>query len=79
MIAEESLRPESIGQLHRALVGQPVWSDLPLVILTRVGLASRRLVREAEALGNATFVERPVRITTLINAAQVALRTSTPV
>lgn len=74
ILAEEALKDDSLVQLERFLSGQPPWSDLPIILLTRgrsgpdanLGLASR--------LGNVTILERPLHPVTLVSAARAALR-----
>lgn len=58
------------GCLQEALRHQPPWSDFPLVVLTREGTEGRGL-RESV---NATLVERPVKIRSLLSVVRAALR-----
>lgn len=77
MIAEEMLRGRDLGPLREGLARQPPWSDLPLVVLTRGPATPRRdpyTAGLADALGNAVFLERPLRAATLGAAVQAALR-----
>ena len=77
LIAEEALRGRDLGPLREALAGQPPWSDLPLVVLTRGPSTPRQdpyAAGLAEALGNAVFLERPLRVATLTAAVRAALR-----
>jgi anti-sigma regulatory factor (Ser/Thr protein kinase)/DNA-binding response OmpR family regulator len=77
LIALEALTPPVLELLNRMLAQQPPWSDLPLIILTGSGRAteaSEALLQGSEQLGNATFLERPLRISTLVRAVRVALR-----
>jgi signal transduction histidine kinase/ActR/RegA family two-component response regulator len=53
---------------------QPVWSDLPLIILSRSGPESSRLAQILPLLGNISVVERPVRTNTLISLVRSSLR-----
>src|SRR5262249_1236924 len=46
---------------------QPVWSDLPLLILSRSGRESGALAPILGRLGNVSVVERPVRASTLLS------------
>ena len=76
LIASEALTPSSLAQIRAALAQQPPWSDLPLIILTSGGRDPRERGPWAEALdalGNTTLLERPLRMATLIHAAQAAL------
>lgn len=78
LIAQEALTPPVLEQLARLLSQQPPWSDLPLIVLTGSGRsddAAAEVLHRLERLGNATFLERPLRKATLVRSAQVALRT----
>lgn len=76
VIAEESLTGKLVQHLGNRLLGQPVWSDLPLILLLGEG---RRPEEEpggrAHGLeGHITILERPVREMSLVSAARTALR-----
>jgi signal transduction histidine kinase/ActR/RegA family two-component response regulator len=78
VIAEEALVPgDGLTCLMEVLRKQPVWSDLPLVVLTS-GPASVRVTEKLVArLGsswNVTFLERPLRVLTLVSTLRTALR-----
>jgi signal transduction histidine kinase/CheY-like chemotaxis protein len=75
-IAEEGLVPEAISCLHDALVKQPAWSDIPIIIMTGGGKTtpfSARLAHQLEDIGNLTLLERPLRILTLVSAVQAGV------
>ncbi len=75
--AEEALRGRDLAPLRAALAGQPPWSDLPLVVLTRGPSTPRQdpyTAGLADSLGNAVFLERPLRVATLTAAVRAALR-----
>ena len=76
MLTEEALTPETTPKLARALDRQPAWSDVPLIILTAaLSLDTKpRTFRELGRRTNVTFVDRPVRVNSLVSAAQSALR-----
>ena len=77
LVAEEALRGRDLAPLRAALAGQPPWSDLPLVVLTRGPSTPRQDPYTAglsDALGNAVFLERPLRAATLTAAVRAALR-----
>jgi signal transduction histidine kinase len=60
-----------------ALGDQPAWSDLPIVVLTAEGELSRVIAAGVETLasrGNVMFLERPVRVATLVTVLRTALR-----
>src|SRR3954471_21022294 len=68
VIAEEVLTAAARESLIRRLEAQPPWSDFPFVLLSH----ERNLA--AEALGNVTRLDRPVRVPTLLSAVGAALR-----
>jgi signal transduction histidine kinase/ActR/RegA family two-component response regulator len=72
LLAEEAIAPGS--SLQTVVARQPVWSDLPFVILTIQGAASEAAAEAVETLGNVTLLERPVRVATLVSAVRTALR-----
>jgi signal transduction histidine kinase/ActR/RegA family two-component response regulator len=53
---------------------QPVWSDLPVLVLSRSGAESATLAPLLGGLGNVSVVERPVRMTTLVSLLLSSLR-----
>jgi signal transduction histidine kinase/ActR/RegA family two-component response regulator len=74
IVADEALHPEVVESLLNVLGQQPPWSDLPLIVFTHGGETSERVLEELVPLGNATVLERPVRLTTLLSAVKAALR-----
>jgi signal transduction histidine kinase/ActR/RegA family two-component response regulator len=56
------------------LMPQPVWSDLPIVVLSRSGRESAALADVVARLGNVSVVERPVRTSTLVSLVRSCLR-----
>jgi signal transduction histidine kinase len=76
LITEEALDNASMQCLREVLEKEPPWSDLPLMIFTSRPSAEL-VVRSFEQLGaraNVTLIERPIRVKTMISAAQVSLR-----
>ena len=76
LIASEALTPDSLRLLQGSLAQQPPWSDLPIIILTSGGRESSGKGRPSDALdalSNTTLLERPLRVATLVHAAQSAL------
>ena len=75
IVTEESLDDPGSAAIRAALDRQPVWSDLPLIVLgtpyasTGVGLLDR-----LAPTANVTLVERPTRPLTLVTVARAALR-----
>jgi signal transduction histidine kinase len=74
LIAEEHLSITLQAPLSDWLSRQPPWSDLPVLILTRPGADSPEAAEAWRTLGNVTLLERPTRVTTLLSAAQTAIR-----
>jgi len=74
LIAEEHLSSVLKAPLSAWLARQPPWSDLPILILTRPGADSPESAEAWRTLGNVTLLERPTRVTTLLSAAQTAIR-----
>ncbi|HET8696187.1 MAG TPA: ATP-binding protein [Gammaproteobacteria bacterium] len=74
VVAEERMVSAESKRLAAVLRGQPPWSDLPLLLITREGADSPRAREAVSTLGNVTLLERPLRITTLLSAVRTALR-----
>ncbi len=74
LIGEEHLTNSLKMPLAAWLSRQPPWSDLPILILTRPGADSPEAAEAWRTLGNVTLLERPTRVTTLLSAAQTAIR-----
>jgi signal transduction histidine kinase len=74
LIGEEHLTGSLKAPLAGWLSRQPAWSDLPILILTRPGADSPEAAEAWRTLGNVTLLERPTRVTTLLSAAQTAIR-----
>lgn len=77
LVAEEALSNDGLRCLSDVLNHQPPWSDLPIVIFASVvpsEAATARLQQMLTVLGNVTFVDRPVRVATLVTAMRAALR-----
>ncbi len=78
LIAEEAVAVANVAPLNQWVAEQPVWSDLPFVLLTRRrsgGLDQNPLgLRLMKLLGNVTLIERPFHPLTLVSIAEAALR-----
>jgi len=77
LLTEESLVAGPRDVITAALDAQPAWSDVPVIILTAEGELSRAIANRVEAIasrGNATLLERPVRVATLVTVTRAALR-----
>ncbi|MFI5230496.1 MAG: sensor histidine kinase [Gemmatimonadales bacterium] len=77
IVAEEALVERARHALLSALEQQPSWSDVPLIILTAQRDLSPATADDFEGIAarsNATLLERPVRIATLVTTVRSALR-----
>ena len=74
LIPEEAASSAQNTALAAQLAGQPAWSDLPILVLTRPGADSAETGEAVRMLGNVTLIERPVRLATLISAVRSAIR-----
>ena len=71
ILADEALQPDTTAGLLEAVARQPPWSDLPLIVFTR-GESSEQILEVLVPLGNATLLERPVRLSTLVSTVKAA-------
>ena len=75
LVTEEALGPDAVPPLARVLEEQPAWSDVPVIILTGSPHEVKgRSFRDLGRRTNVTLIDRPVRINSLVSAAQAALR-----
>lgn len=77
LLAEEALSVAAQAHLGAVLARQPSWSDLPVVVFAAAvdgRAAAARMQQLLGVLGNVTFIERPVRVPTLVIALKAALR-----
>jgi two-component system, sensor histidine kinase len=77
VITEEALTPGFTKALIALLQQQPPWSDLPIVVITHSGDASRSTLLklgQLEQMRNVTFIEQPVRMLTLLSTVNAALQ-----
>ncbi|WP_398472043.1 PAS domain-containing protein, partial [Tardiphaga sp.] len=77
VIADEAIKNADLRYLDRWLHNQPVWSDFPIVLLTRQGGGPERnpdAARLRQVFGNVTFLERPFHPTTLISVVGSSVR-----
>jgi signal transduction histidine kinase/ActR/RegA family two-component response regulator len=73
VVSEEAIAADS-DELIACLSRQPVWADLPVIVLSRSGSESPKLTGLLAKIGNVSVVERPVRISTLLSVVRVAIR-----
>jgi signal transduction histidine kinase/ActR/RegA family two-component response regulator len=74
LLAEEALNPVTVNGLLQVLSAEGPWSDLPLILFARGGQTSEDILGRLGPLGNATILERPVRLSTLLSTVKAALR-----
>ena len=75
LLGEEALVNEvHVQYLGERIQRQPPWSDLPVLLLTHPGADSPIVRMALRQLGNVAILERPVRVASLLTAAQTALR-----
>ncbi len=73
IISEEAVLAHS-SQLLTCLSGQPLWSELPVIILSKPGRESSLLTEIMPRLGNVSMVERPMRTSTLLSLVKSNMR-----
>jgi len=73
LVAEEALLANP-RELLRCVAEQPVWSDIPIIVLSRAGRETASLVDLIGQLGNVSVVERPIRTSTLVTLVRSTIR-----
>jgi signal transduction histidine kinase/CheY-like chemotaxis protein len=74
LLTEDAVRTDEVDTLLDVLSGQPTWSDLPVVLLMRGGVESPVATRVLDSLANATLLERPAPMRSVVSAVQAAVR-----
>jgi signal transduction histidine kinase/CheY-like chemotaxis protein len=77
VLTEDAIRDADLRELIEWVGMQPAWSDFPFILLTERGAGLERnpaAERQAQALGNVSFLERPFHPTTFVSVAKTALR-----
>jgi signal transduction histidine kinase/CheY-like chemotaxis protein len=76
IVAEEAFDADAFQMLAHALDAQEPWSDLPIVLLAgnQFTDSADRATRVLAPLRNVMVLERPIRLSVLVTALQVALR-----
>ena len=75
VMIEEAMTAAVLSTLSILIADQPSWSDVPLLILAAPKSdRETRLFRWTPSIRNATILERPMRIETLVQSVRVALR-----
>lgn len=73
VMAEEFLEDPGLSRVMGSLQSQPPWSDLPIIVVARSGIDTFVIAEAIQQLGNATVVERPMRVSSLVSAVRSAL------
>lgn len=73
IVCEEAVLADG-EELLGCVTEQPVWSDLPILVLSRSGRETAALAELLERLGNVSVVERPIRTSTLLSLVRSGLR-----
>ena len=74
IVPEEIVSGDVPATFAKMVKQQPVWSDLPIIVLSRSGAESPAVEMAMSSLGNVSLVERPVRVSTLMSLVRSALR-----
>lgn len=75
LIDERVLLGGAMARLQQAIHQQPEWSDLPIIVFSNGPHARARLSNDVfTALGNVTFLDRPVRVRSVVAAVRSGLR-----
>ncbi len=75
LITEEELTAARVSKLGELLRAQPAWSDLPIVVFSSLpGELRLPVLERLAAVGNVSFVDRPVQRRTFLATVRGALR-----
>jgi signal transduction histidine kinase/CheY-like chemotaxis protein len=75
LLSEDVLAPAACERLADLLATQPPWSDFPIVVFGRPRTLHDRTSNDRlRALGNVTFLDRPVQVRSMLAAVHAALR-----
>jgi len=74
LLADASLDGRRMDALLAGLAGQPAWSDVPVVFLTRDRERSPSAARMVAAVTNLTLLDLPVSTASMVSAVRAALR-----
>ena len=74
LLSEEALDSRGTRRLHDLLEAQPPWSDLPVMLLVGRNSDTSAMHVAAQAIGNVTLLERPMRVAALLSVVEYALR-----
>jgi signal transduction histidine kinase len=74
LLAEEVFSEAALVAIQQQLAEQPAWSDFPVVVFSAATRSDKQRSAAIAALGNVTFLDRPVHVRTMIASVQSALR-----
>ena len=74
IVASEEALLSDTACLQVIIASQPLWSDLPIIVLSRSGSETSAFTSILSTLGNVSVLERPIRISTLLSVVRSALR-----
>lgn len=75
LIAEEALSTPAVTMLAAQLEHQPAWSDFPIIVFgSGTDVRTQASRGRSARLGNVTFLDRPVHVSSMLAAVHVALR-----
>jgi two-component sensor histidine kinase len=73
ILTVEAIATDQFVQIQKALIQQPPWSDIPLIVLTG-RVVPPGLQESLQALGNITLLERPLHPSSLLSLVKSAVR-----
>jgi signal transduction histidine kinase/ActR/RegA family two-component response regulator len=74
VLSEQVVTDPQSSRIATALARQPTWSDLPVILLSKVGTESLELSDLVGRMTNVTLLDRPASTRTLLSTVQAALR-----
>jgi len=74
LLTDEAFTAAGVEELRAALENQPPWSEVPVVIMMPGALDSSAAQRMVTSMRNATVLERPALMRSLVSAMQGAIR-----
>ena len=74
ILTEELVLNDQDNLLEKTLKDQPPWSDFPLLLLTTSTRMTQRAEKLLRAIGNMTFLNRPLQVATLLSTVKSLLR-----
>ncbi|MBV9080831.1 MAG: hypothetical protein JO102_06905 [Elusimicrobia bacterium] len=77
VITEDAISDPDIESFRAIVASQPVWSDLPVILMVSGGPDSPSAAFALERLGNVVLLDSPVRINNLVACLRAALRDRT--